>query len=264
MAWPSSVCLRSGPKLWVLRNQKLPMMRRTITILRNVIGLSLFGDDHGCANKGAAAPNSILSTLSRNTGGAGKFRKDALNLDAGCIERAGIMNHVIGKRDFFLVGDLGGNAAACVGFERVPIGRTGKLREAIDVAGDSKFDGRSDEDDAIKAPSPAGSRTPPVGFEDECGFDDDNRLRILSEDFVGPFLLGFNHGRVNDEIKLGETVLTKCEIGEQAAIEIAVGTDDTLAEVLDDRVVSGMSGSHELAAERVGADDVRAERVEES
>ena len=217
-----------------------------------------------CANRRRSlGSTAILSALSRNTGCAGEFREYALGFPTRGFQGSVVMNDVVGERNFFLVRNLGGDAAAGIILKNCAIRRTGKLRKTVDVASDPELKRRGDKDDAIKPTAPAGSGALLVGFKDERRFHDDDGVRIFRDDFVGPFLLGFNYWRVNDEIELSEPVLSKCKIGEQPAVEGSVGTHDGRAEVFDDRVVSGVSGSHQLAPDGVGFYDMRAERAKD-
>ncbi len=142
------------------------------------------------------------------------------------------------------------------------------------VAGDAQRLGGGDEQDAIEAATPVGERAGgfaaqagvALDLEDERGLDDGDGGGITSKDSFCLLLLGGDDGGVDDGVEFVEIVLAafagEGEPGERGAVELAVGGDDCGSEAVDDGVVNGLARLHELATERVGLDDVSAERAE--
>src|SRR5277367_128954 len=188
---------------------------------------------------------------------SGEFRKNALHLSAGVFERAVVVNNVVGKRDLLAVGNLRGQTGACVCFEisrrrRVP-------RHAGNVAGDLELVRRGDQNDAVEALTPAGGASLRIDFENQSRFDHGDGVGVLRKDALGPLLLCGDDRGVDDAIELEQATMAEGKIGEAMAIEGSVGADDLGPEVLDDGAVDGLARRHELAAKRIGFDDVRAE-----
>jgi hypothetical protein len=169
------------------------------------------------------------------------------------------MNDEVGERNFFTVGDLRCDAAACIGIRFGARGCIGKLCPAVDITGDAKLDGSSNEDDTVETPLPARRRALLVRLENKGGLNDSDSVRIFGKEPIGPFLLGGDYGRVHDTVQFGEAVLAKGTVGEETAIKSGVGTHDIRPELRHDCVVNNLSGRHKIARDCIGVNNVGAE-----
>jgi len=141
-------------------------------------------------------------------------------LAAGRVEGAGVVDDVVAARDFGGVGELRGEAQAGVAFGGGALfGRDVRRENAGEEALDLEVVGRGDEDDAIEALTPVGDGAPGFGFEDESRLDDDDGVRVASEDFVGEALLLGDDGRVDDAIELVEAALGESKGREAGAVQ---------------------------------------------
>ena len=113
---------------------------------------------------------------------------DRVDLLACVIQRARVVDDVIGGFDFFFVGELGGHAAGDFflrGFERNAV--------SGGEAGYALFLGASYYDEAIKARTGA-------GLEKQRGFDHCDCAWVAASDFFHPFILLADDCRVNDAV----------------------------------------------------------------
>ena len=110
-----------------------------------------------------------------------------------------------------------------------------------------------------------------TGLEQQCRFDDRNRVRILHADGVHPFVLAANDDGMHDAVELvdagGAFALVfasgpKRRFGQFGAIDAAVWVENLAAEMPDYFVVNGLARLHEPVGDAIGLNKPRAQRDE--
>jgi hypothetical protein len=169
------------------------------------------------------------------------------------IQRAGIVDHKIGRLDFLLVGQLRRHPAGdfLAGSHQVHLeSRCETLHALLFTAGYNN--------DSIEALRRA-------GFQNQCRFDDHNRVSIPLFDFFHPLVLPSDDRGVNDSVQLGDSRRrafcgsTECSFRQPRTIHRSIGIENAGSEFPDDFLVRRLPGLHQLVRNLIGLDQLRTE-----
>jgi hypothetical protein len=183
-------------------------------------------------------------------------------------ERPGVSKDVIHHRAFLVVGELLGEATACVSLKLCAAAfcQLGARGGPSDKAGDFDLFWSGDKNSAIEAAVPTVlicRLASVIRFKDQSGFDNHYSVRIAPEDWVGKLGLTSDDCGMDDRVQLFDAAIGKSNLGERTAIQLPVRQNDRVAEALDDRRINGLPRLHELAADGVGLQSVGSVRSEE-
>ena len=197
--------------------------------------------------------------------GGAENRPESFNLGFELAECAVVGEDVVAAWRFKVIGDLQGETTARFGFKGLLLFRGGCAAWvlAVNKAGDLFGFGSGDEEHSVEAGGPV-ARASVSGLEDERGFDDQDGVGVVREDFLRKFSLSRDDRGMDDGVQFFGAVLGEGQAGEFRAIQGSWCGQDRGAKMPDDLVEDSLAGLHQLAADRIGGEGAGAKRGEES
>ncbi len=101
-------------------------------------------------------------------------------------------------------------------------------------------------------------------FEDECGFDDSDALRIAPADFLHPFIFVVDHGRMDNCVEFlkarGPAAwAAKRGFRQPRTVDASIGIQDFPAKAADDFLIDRATRLHKRVRDGICLDQMRAE-----
>jgi hypothetical protein len=179
-----------------------------------------------------------------------QFGEDPLHLFLGRIQRAGVINHEIGRFDFLFVRNLRRHAASYLS-----TGSVFRNSKAASETQNALLRMAGHDDQTVKT---AGHS----GFEDQGSFDDDDGVRIASANFLHPLLFMRDHCRMDNLVEFlnarrRSAGSAERGCGQPGTVDASVGVQDLAAETAHDVLINLAARLHESMRNGIGLNQPR-------
>ena len=174
--------------------------------------------------------------------------ENTLHLLPGGSERSGVIDYKIGSFDFFFVGNLRRHAASYFG-----AGSVFRNSQAAGETQNALFGMASHDDETVETAGRA-------RFQDECGFDDGEGVRIALADLFHPLIFLCDHGGMDNLVEfLDPRCRAERGFSQPRPVDASVGIQDFAAEVADNFLIDRAPGFHQPVRDGIGLNQVCAE-----